>query len=233
MAWAALITNVSLVIAAQVFVTADVLLLFILNLVFAQRLLRAMHPRVGWHPITNRLFHGYYVLVVLSPISVITCFIQSLYTLDMHTRQVDRGFTLCGTTFFLVAAFFPVPFVLVNYLTLDAQRRKDANQVQGHDLEKVAPSQRSTMAGSIANAVCILVVGALLLTLEAGFRTGVAYSPVRPANDPAWFHSKACFYIFNFETELAVIYLYAVVRVDRTLYVPAVEKERERSEEAT
>jgi hypothetical protein len=225
-------TNVSLAIAAQVFVTAGVPLLFILNLVFAQRLLRAMHPDMGWHSITNRLFQAYYVLVALSLISVITCFIQSLYTLDTHTRQVDRGFTLYGATFFLVAALFPVPFVLANYFTLDAQGKKAAIQTKGEDLENVESPQRPRMAGSVANGARVVVVGALLLTFGAGFRTGVAYSPARPANAPAWFHSKACFYVFNFVTELCVIYLYAAARVDRTFYVPAVEKEKERSKEA-
>lgn len=88
------------------------------------------------------------------------------------------------------------------------------------------------MAGSVVRGGVVLVVAALLLTLGAGFRTGAAYAPARPANDPAWFDSKACFYVFNFVTELGVIYLYAVARVDRTFYVPAVEEARERSEEA-
>ena len=103
--------NIGLVITAQVFVTAGVLLLFILNLIFAQRLLRAMHPRIGWHAITSHLFVAFYVLVGLSLVSVITCFVQSLYTLDPHTRQVDHAVTLYGGTFFLVAAFFPVPLL--------------------------------------------------------------------------------------------------------------------------
>lgn len=42
----------------------------------------------------------------------------------------------------------------------------------------------------------------------------------RPRNDPAWYHSKACFYIFNFVVELAVIALYILVRVDLRFYVP-------------
>ena len=94
------------------------------------------------------------------------------------------------------------------------------------------PPQRPRMAGSVARGSIVLGVTALLLTLGAGFRTGVAYAQTRPAEDPAWYDSKACFYVFNFVTELGVIYLYAMARVDRTFYVPAVEVERERSKEA-
>jgi hypothetical protein len=219
-AWATNLTNVGLVITAQIFVTAGVLILFILNLIFVQRLLRAMHPCIGWHPITNSLFVVYYVLVFLSLVSVISCFIQSLYTLDPHTRQVDHAVTLYGGTFFLVAAFSPVPFVLVN--SFAAQRK---GREQGQDMDKTVSPQRPRMAGSVVHGSVVLVAAALLLTLGAGFRTGLAYSP-------AWYHSKACFYVFNFVTELGVIYLYAVVCVDRMFYVPAVEVERHRSEDA-
>ncbi len=229
MAWTTHLTNIGLIIAAQVFVTAGVLLLFILNLIFAQRLLRAMHPRVGWHPVTNRLFVLYYVLVFLSLASVVACLIQSLYTLDPHTRQVDHAMTLYGGSFFLVAAFFPVPFVGVSYIAYMAQRK---NPLQRQDADKTERPRRPQMVGNVARGSIVLAVGALLLTLGAGFRTGVAYAPARPASDPAWYQSKACFYVFNFVTEFAVIYLYAVARVDKTFYVPAVNVKRERSKVA-
>lgn len=179
---------------------------------------------------------AYYVLVGLSLVSVITCFIQSLYTLDPYTRQVDHAMTLYGGTFFLVAAFFPIPFVGINYFAFAAKEKGGQGRVPVQDTEKTANEralpQHPHMAGNVVHGSIVLVVGALLLTLGAGFRTGVAYSPARPATDPAWYDSKACFYLFNFATELAVIYLYAVVRVDRTFFVPAIEVERQGGEEA-
>ena len=64
----------------------------------------------------------------------------------------------------------------------------------------------------------------------------------RPREDPAWYQSKACFYIFNFTVEIIgmylaycstltrdqtemliqdlVIFLYIVVRVDKRFWVP-------------
>jgi hypothetical protein len=236
MAWATHNTDVGVVIAAQVFVTAGVILLFVLDLLLALRLLRAMHPNLGWHPAVGRLFVAYYVLVGLSLVSVITCFIQSLYTLDPYTRQVDHAMILYGGTFFLVAAFFPVPFVAACYIGFWVKRVEEQDSVQGQDAEKRVdergPSQRPCMEGSVAHGGFILIAGALLLSLGAGFRTGVAYSPARPATDPAWYDSKACFYVFDFVTELAVLYLYAVARVDKIFYVSAFELEIQTSAEA-
>lgn len=177
----------------------------------------------------SRLFVAYYALVVLSLVSVVTCFVQSLYTLDPYTRQVDHAMTLYGGTFFLVAAFFPVPFVCTIYIAFTAKGTKEHGRVQTRDTQKAiderAPSQHPRMAGEVVRGSIVLVAGALLLTLGAGFRTGVAYSPARPTTDPAWYDSKACFYLFNFTTELAVVYLYAVARVDKMFYVPAIKSE--------
>lgn len=48
-AWATRQHNVRLAIAAGVFVNAGVLILYIVNLVFAQRILRALQPKLGWN----------------------------------------------------------------------------------------------------------------------------------------------------------------------------------------
>jgi hypothetical protein len=44
--------------------------------------------------------------------------------------------------------------------------------------------------------------------------------PPRPAADPAWYDSKACFYVFNFGVEIIVVALYIVLRVDKRFHVP-------------
>jgi hypothetical protein len=234
MAWATHPTSgQGLVIAAQVFVTAGVLLLFVLDLILAHRLLCALHPRVGWHPAARGLFAAGYVLVGASLVAVVSCFVQSLYTGDAYTRQVDHGMILYGGTFFLVVAFFPVPFVGISYGAFVVGEGRGSDRGGAPHVDKapreVLP-QHPRMEGSVARGSAILVVGALLLTLGAGFRTGVAYAPARPASDPAWYDSKASFYMFDFVTELGVIYLYAVSRVDGTFYIPAVNI-RERSGE--
>lgn len=75
-------------------------------------------------------------------------------------------------------------------------------------------------SGRFRSKIFILLLSTALLTLGAAFRVGINYMNPRPRNDPAWYHSKACFYIFNFTVELLVIILYIVVRVDTRFFVP-------------
>jgi hypothetical protein len=42
----------------------------------------------------------------------------------------------------------------------------------------------------------------------------------RPVTNPAWYHSKACFYVFNFTIDFLVVVVFFVGRVDRRFWVP-------------
>ena len=86
--------------------------------------------------------------------------------------------------------------------------------------DKVRSVQRPTMAGDVMLSAGIVVFATLVLVIGMGFRAGTSWSTPPPANDPTWYASKACFYLFNFVTELVVVFLYAVVRVDRLFFTP-------------
>lgn len=60
----------------------------------------------------------------------------------------------------------------------------------------------------------------MLLSLGACFRVAVNYTAPRPLASPAWYHSKPCFYCFNFVIELLVVYVYTASRFDRRFHVP-------------
>lgn len=74
-------------------------------------------------------------------------------------------------------------------------------------------------AGRFRHKVRLLLFTSFILTLGAAFRAGIAYVP-RPRDNPAWYHSKACFYLFNFTIEITVVWLYIILRVDRMFYIP-------------
>ncbi|KAI9839731.1 MAG: hypothetical protein M1838_004270 [Thelocarpon superellum] len=201
-AWATRPTKVPLAIAASVFVSAGVLLLFIVNLVFAQRLLRASHPNLGWHRLTQHVGTLYIGSIVVSLIMLITCTVQSFYTLNLNTHRIDRDVQLYGATYFSVVAFLPIPITLISLLV---PRRAP--------LDKFGVGRHRTK-------VAILLLAAVLLTLGASFRAGTTYLTPRPSSDPAWYQSKTCFYLFDFTIEILVIYLYAILRVDMRFWVP-------------
>lgn len=200
--WATRPTNVSIAIAAQVFTSAGVLLLFLINLIFAQRIIRAAHPNLGWHKAFSRTFHALYVLLLLVLIMVIVTIVQSFYTASANTRRIDRNIQLAGTTYLTVISSLPLPMVVLGLIVPRKTR-----------LEKFG-------IGRWRTKVAILLTSAVLLCLGASFRCGTAYLPPRPLSDPAWYHAKWCFYFFNFVIEVIVIYLYIAVRVDRRFYVP-------------
>ena len=200
-AWSTRLTNIRLAIAAQVFVAAGVLLLFVVNLIFTQRILRATHPRFGWHKALSRVFSVYYATIVLTLIMLIVAVVQSFYTRNPDTLQIDASIQRYGSTYFAVSAFLPLPMLFIGLI------------IPRHSaLDKFG-------WGRFRVRVALLVFSSIILTLGAAFRAGIGYLP-RPASDPAWYHSKACFYIFNFSIEILVVFLYAVMRVDLRFHVP-------------
>lgn len=199
--WASYPTDISVGIAAEVCVAAGVLLLFIINLIFAQRIVRASHPHWAWAKWFSLAFKLYYASMVVMFAALITCTIQSFYTLSHNTRRIDHDVLLVGGTYFAVAAFLPIPMMLLRLIIPD----RPTIEKFGH--------------GRFRTKIFILLFSSVLLTLGAAFRAGVNYVP-RPSNDPAWYDSKACFYLFNFTIEIIVVALYAIVRIDKRFHIP-------------
>ena len=199
--WATRPTNIRVAITAQVFVAAGVLLLFVINLIFAQRIVRAAHPHFGWHRAFSLAFKAVYVVIGLSLVMLITCTVQSFYTLDTNTRRIDRDVQIYGQVFYAFVSFLPIALVLAALV-----------------VPRTTPLDKFG-SGRFRTKVCVLLLSAVLLCLGASFRAGTNIKSPRPLDDPAWYHSKACFYIFNFTVELLVLVMYAALRVDRRFHV--------------
>ncbi|KAL6713238.1 hypothetical protein ACLMJK_009359 [Lecanora helva] len=202
-AWTTRVTNIRLAIAANIFVYAGVVLLFVANVIFAQRIVRSCHPNTGWHPLFHWAFVGIYSLIVVTLVMLIISVIQSFYTLNANTKRIDRDILLYGQTFYAVVSFLPFPLVLGGLILPRTTRREKF----GH--------------GRFTSKVLYLMFASFLLCLGAAFRAGTNYAGgERPINHPAGYQSKACFYIFNFAVEIVVVLLYVIIRVDKRFYVP-------------
>ncbi|KAM7223055.1 Protein of unknown function (DUF3112) domain containing protein [Rhypophila decipiens] len=196
-------TNVSIGIAANIFVAAGVLLLFIVNLLFSQRIVRAYHPSFGWNRGVTVAFRFLLFSVIALLIMVITTTVHSFFTLDMAVRQKEREVALFAGTYLAVLAFLPIPIVIAAVVW---PRDKELK------IDKFGQ-------GRLRTKVRLLLFTSTLLSLGAGFRIGVNFSP-RPITNPAWYHSKAAFYCFNFVIELIVVYVYAIARFDKRFHIP-------------
>ncbi|KAL1877832.1 hypothetical protein VTK73DRAFT_8359 [Phialemonium thermophilum] len=203
MVWATHSTNINVAIASGIFTQAGVLLLFVVNLIFSQRMVRAYRPRFGWHRTTTVVFRTLYCCVVALLIMVVTATVQSFFTLDKGTLHSDRIVQLFAVTFLAALAFLPIPIVTAAALLPGRQ---------AEPLDKFGQ-------GRFRTKVRLLLFTATILALGAGFRAGAAYD-VRPINHPAWYHHKACYYCFNYAIELIMVYTYAITRFDRRFHVP-------------
>ena len=194
--------NVSLAIAANIFVNAGVLIVYIINLLFAQRILRALQPKVGWHRGLKISFIMLYTIIGCSLALIIVLTVESSYTLDpaihSYAMWIQRGAILylllvVLIPFFIVALAFALP-------------QPETTETFGH--------------GSIRSKAIILLASTCLCTLIAGFKVGTTWSAPRPASNPAWFHSKPAFYCLLFVPELLILVLYTSTRMDLRFHVP-------------
>lgn len=199
--WAAKPTNVSVEIAASLFVSVGDIIGFVVNLNLAQRIIRAHHPNFGWHSWLKIAFITMYAVFGLSIILLVSFTVWSYFILDPAKLIIARDVDLFGATYFATAAFLPIPMVLC-----------------ARFLSSKTPAENFG-TGTIRSKVIIVLYGSFLLALGTWFRAGTAYPKARPVDDPASYQSKACFYVFYFTLEILVIWTYLLVRIDRRFYV--------------
>jgi hypothetical protein len=202
--WSQHQTSIPIAIAANVFVNAGVIIIVIINLIFSQRVLRASHPNIGWSKTIHFVYLGYYASIILILIMSIAAIVISSYTLNTNTLDIVRKIQLFSATYNALASF--IPLLILTFSVLVPKRHND-----GH-VEKFG-------TGRFRTKIAVLLTSATLICFGACFRCGIAFVP-RPRDNPAWYHSKAAFYLINFTIEIIVIYLYIAVRVDRRFHIP-------------
>ncbi|KAJ1324573.1 DUF3112 domain-containing protein [Microdochium nivale] len=244
--WASHPDNVRIALAANILAQAGVIILFIANLFFTQRLVRAYLPAAGWHKATGLALKLLVVCVIACLVMIIVTVVHSSYTLDRAAQNMDRNVQLFAGTFFAALAFAPVPIVLTALLISRSRQQQrpqnsqntttltgDTTSSSSNPDEKQEQQQQQQQAattidgrpekfgtGRLRTKVRLLLFTSLLLTLGASFRIAVNFMP-RPLGSPAaWYHSRACFYCFNFVIEITCSALYAAVRFDRRFHVP-------------
>lgn len=201
--WASKQHNVRIAIAAQIFNNAGVLIVYLVNLIFAQRILRATHPKLGWNKALAHAFHASYALLAATLIMVITATVIMFYTLDPDTIQacVDCQRAAVIVLFLLTTA--PLLLILASFL-----------------LPRSEAAQETFGIGTNKNKALLLAVSACLAITLSGFKLGTTWEAARPGSNPAWYDSKAAFYCFGFMLEVLILCVYIFGRVDKRFHVP-------------
>lgn len=199
--WANRQHNIRLAIAANIFVNAGILIIYIINLILAQRILRGKQPRIGWHPVVRISYKILYCSIGAALAMVITSVVVSLYTQNTHTRSICRDIQLTTLTYLLFFTCLPLVHLAAAYL--------------------LPKSEEETFGqGGMVSKTIVLAMSSSLSLLITGFKAGGVWSPPRPATNPRWYDSKACFYVFNFTLEICILCIMVFGRIDQRFYVP-------------
>lgn len=201
--WAAKPNDVQIAMTAQILNNAGILIIYIVNLLFAQRILRAMQPEIGWNPILSRVFQLYYVLIGAMLVMVITATVITYYTLDMQTKLACADCLKVAITFLFFITLSPLILLALAFL-LPSNRN----------------SEETFGTGAMRTKALVVLLSACLTIIIAGFKVGTTFETPRPLSDPAWYDSKAAFYCFGFTLEILILCLFQIARVDRLFHVP-------------
>jgi len=202
--WANWPHNKDIMLAATVFLGPGVDLLFVCNLIYAHRVWLGFQSRT--HPRFVRPAKWILCFVIFTVaatvIYLLTFTIISFLTTDKELLLKNQAALKVGLTFFAVHSFLPLPVAFV----AAALPRPGGYKHFG--------------AATLHTKFGIVAASSALLCLSAAWRCGTTYLPL-PVSGSAWWHHKACFFIFNFVVEAFVVILFAVARVDKMFFIPA------------
>lgn len=208
-AWSVHPTSVKIGIAAMIFVYAGIILLFLANLFFTQRIVRAQHPHFGWSTPFSIAFPAMFAIIIGTILTLIVAVILSFYTLNETTLKRVRDIQLYGETLYAIVAFLPIPIVITSAL---ARRWTRATK----PIDKFGE-------GSMRFKIGLVLISAVLLCLGASWRAATIYLPPVPTaagESSPWYFRKACFYIFNFSIEIVVVVGWLAARIDKRFIIP-------------
>ncbi|KAG8532928.1 uncharacterized protein KY384_002806 [Bacidia gigantensis] len=200
--WAAEPSNVSVVIAAQLFASLGDIFGYVINLIFTQRILRAAIPYFGWRRVPSFAFIFVYGLLFLSASLLVGFTVGAYYTLDKEFLKASRDISIYGSTVFATTSVLPL-FILPAIL---AVRTRAHEENFGH--------------GSLLSKVVIVLFGTMTMACGQWYRTGTTYANPHPRAHPALYQAKGAFYVFYFTMDVVVIWSYLLLRMDRRFWVP-------------
>lgn len=199
--------NLRLSLASNIFTNAGVLILYVENQIFAQRILRAERPHLGWNKFLRIVTKVLYSLIGGVLAMVITAVILMAYSLNRSTLSSCRDVLLAATTYLLFFATLPI-FHLI------------AASLPSKVTATAEPLGRIGNTTSMTKKKALIATTSILIIILAGFKTGTAYEPGRPKTNPAWYDSKPAFYCFEFVIEMIVLWMMTLSRVDKLFWVP-------------
>lgn len=209
MAWACHSNDHNLAIAANIFLYAGVILLYIINLVFTERVLRAQHPHFGWSKPISIAFIVVFAITAATVITQIASVVAGFFSTDPYCIYAMKSVQKYGSTMMAFVASLPLFIVSASSLA-----RK-------HPHIRMTKTTDKFGEGSMRGKVVTVLVASLFLLVSAWFRAGVILADeATPRGSRPGYLSKACFYVFIFMIEILVIAFWLLLRIDKRFYIP-------------
>lgn len=176
-------------------------MLFAVNVVFTQRILRAIHPKFGWDPIVSKFFLALLASVPMIIVWNIISLTISFFTLNPRTLNTSHHLLFFGGSYNLFLCMFPI-FVIGIASSIPSPT----------PMEKFG-------AGRFRYKIILLLFASFTLSVGTLIRLiGAAW--VFPIDAPGVIDSKTTFYTTGFMLEIIVVFIYAVGRIDLKFHVP-------------
>ncbi|OLN86273.1 hypothetical protein CCHL11_04137 [Colletotrichum chlorophyti] len=189
------------ILLALIFQFGGSVVVMVVNIFFAQRIIRSIHPRFGWHPavgIATLIFFFSVPLVVVNNSTAIG--VSFFHIEDQDRIETALNVLKGGVSYIMFLAILPVVSVI---------------------LAAVVPGPRPERfgQGDTHQKIAVLLIGATLLIAGHAVRLSSIINEELPDTTDK-LYSKEVFYTTGFMLEIFVVLFYAVTRIDLLFHVP-------------
>lgn len=172
--------------------------MFAVNLVLAQRVVRAMHPAFGWGlgftTFSHFLLFSIPAVIAMNAVSVSVNF----FSTETVQREVTEELLTFGSSWNLMLAAMPLFWVFL------------ASAIPGPPIENFG-------VGDFRSKTSLLVFGAITMSVGAGVRLAIS---VNAPSSTSPLSGKVVFYITGFLLETITVAAYAYFRLDLLFHIP-------------
>ncbi|KAK9237524.1 hypothetical protein V1525DRAFT_403843 [Lipomyces kononenkoae] len=241
-------TNLNVSIAASIFVAAGVVVLFVLNVLFSQRIFTAQHPSRAYvgSAFYNIMRLYYFSIIAFLIVLVVTSGVY--YHTNATVMQGIAQFRKVAMVYFTVSAFMPTLIVAVAYAIPRSEQDRTWPVHYAHWIERYSgtyssdprkmpsavefyaevPARETRIPVQVippsdrgARKVSLLLVifASVLLTFATAVRTAATFVHALEIDKP-WYDDRVTMYICIALVELLVEISWIVGRVDLRFYIP-------------
>jgi Protein of unknown function (DUF3112) len=175
--------------------------IFAINLVLTQRVLRAIHPKLFWHPIPSFFFTFLLISVPFFIIFNIAVLTASFFVTTASGAKITKDLLFLGASWNLFLCVFPLIFIGI-FATIPSPSK----------IEKFGTGRFRTKIVMLVYSSSTLFIGAIVRLIAA--------AQSHPINDPGQVDTKTIFYLTGFMLEIFVVLLFAAARFDLRFHIP-------------